>query len=105
MNEILKHLCVVVKVRGNEKFIITAYFTDKIKKVMLYRKRSKDMVWPGRRFLRNSFWKKAGYFRETENDTIMEKIDSEGNIIGFSILKVSAIRKKPITLALKNKVA
>ena len=36
---------------------------------------------------------KKGYFRETENDAIMEKVDEEGNIIGFSILKVSALKK------------
>ena len=32
-------------------------------------------------FLEILFEKKEGYFRETENDAIMEKIDSEGNTI------------------------
>ena len=50
--------------------------------------------------------KKAGYFKETENDAIMEKIDNEGNVIGFSILKVSALKEqKPISIGLKKHVA
>ena len=45
---------------------------------------------------------KPGYFKETENDAIMEKIDNKGRVIGFSILKVSALKgKKPISLSLK----
>ena len=47
--------------------------------------------------------KKAGYFRETENDAVMEKVDEEGNIIGFSILKVSALKEqKPLSISLKS---
>ena len=41
-------------------------------------------------YLEVLFEKKTGYFKETENDAIMEKVDAEGNIIGFSILKVRA---------------
>jgi len=26
---------------------------------------------------------KEGYFRESDNDAVMEKVDSQGNIIGF----------------------
>jgi uncharacterized protein YuzE len=49
---------------------------------------------------------KEGYFIETENDAIMEKVDKEGNIIGFSILKVSALKsEKPISINLRNKSA
>ena len=43
-------------------------------------------------YLEVLFEQKKGYFRETENDAVMEKVDEEGNIIGFSILKVSALR-------------
>ncbi|MBM3238360.1 DUF2283 domain-containing protein [Candidatus Poribacteria bacterium] len=39
-------------------------------------------------YLEVIFERKAGYFRETENDAVMEKVDEEGNTIGFSILKV-----------------
>jgi hypothetical protein len=49
------------------------------------------------------FEQKAGYFRETENDAVMEKVDKQGNIIGFSILKVSALKKaKPLSISLKR---
>ena len=51
------------------------------------------------------FERKAGYFRETENDAVMEKVDEEGNIIGFSILKVSALKEKPLSIDLKSHVA
>ncbi len=46
---------------------------------------------------------KKGYFRETENDAVMEKVDEEGNIIGFSILRVSELNEKPLSIALKSK--
>ena len=46
--------------------------------------------------------RKAGYFRETENDAVMEKVDEEGNIIVFSILKVSALKERePISVSLR----
>lgn len=48
---------------------------------------------------------KKGYFKETENDSVMEKVDEEGNIIGFSILKVSHLHKIPLSVSLKSSVA
>ena len=56
-------------------------------------------------YLEVLFEKKAGYFRETENDAVMEKVDEEGNIIGFSILKVSALKEKPLSINLESYVA
>lgn len=57
-------------------------------------------------YLEVLFDKKKGYFKETENDAIMEKIDEDGNIIGFSILKISAIKEqKPLTISLKKQAA
>lgn len=57
-------------------------------------------------FLEVLFERKAGYFKETENDAVMEKVDKEGNVIGFSILKVSALKEqKSISLELKKHVA
>ena len=51
------------------------------------------------------FEKKEGYFKETENDAVMEKIDKNGEVIGFSILKVSALKEqKPISLILKSDI-
>ena len=53
-------------------------------------------------YLEVIFERKAGYFRETENDAVMEKVDEEGNIIGFSILKVSALKERePISVGLR----
>ena len=53
-------------------------------------------------YLEVLFERKAGYFKETENDAVMEKVDNKGKIIGFSILKVSALKgQKPISLSLK----
>ncbi|MDP2846463.1 MAG: DUF2283 domain-containing protein [Candidatus Methanoperedens sp.] len=54
-------------------------------------------------YLEVLFEKKAGYFKETENDAVMEKVDTKGNVIGFSILKVSALKaKSPLSVSLKN---
>ena len=54
-------------------------------------------------YLEVLFEKKAGYFKETENDAVMEKVDEKGNVIGFSILKVSTLKeKKPLSVSLKN---
>ena len=52
-------------------------------------------------FLEVIFEQKPGYFRETENYQVMEKVDQEGNIIGFSVLRVSALKKAPLEIALR----
>jgi len=46
-------------------------------------------------YLEVIFDQKAGYFRETENDQVMEKVDDEGNVLGFSVLRVSAMKESP----------
>jgi hypothetical protein len=52
------------------------------------------------------FEKKAGYFKETDNDAIMQKVDTYGNIIGFSILNVSSLKEqKPVLINLVRNVA
>ena len=57
-------------------------------------------------FLEVLFDIKPGFFKDTDDDAIMEKVDNEGNIIGFSILKVSELqRQKPLSLTLKSKTA
>jgi len=55
-------------------------------------------IWYGREgdYMEVLFEKKAGYFRETENDAVMEKVDNEGNVIGFSILKFSTLKQNEI---------
>jgi len=48
-------------------------------------------------FLEVLFEKTKGYFKETDNDSIMEKISKDNRIIGFNIINVSKITsKKPI---------
>ncbi|MCZ8239861.1 MAG: DUF2283 domain-containing protein [Leptospiraceae bacterium] len=53
-------------------------------------------------FMEVLFEKKEGYFVETENDSVMEKVDKEGNIIGFSILNFSSGKDKSISVSLKE---
>lgn len=57
-------------------------------------------------YLEVLFERKAGYFRETANDAVMEKVDDKGNIIGFAILKMSALRgQKPLAVTLASQAA
>jgi len=51
-------------------------------------------------YLEVIFDQRPGYFRETESDQVMEKVDEEGHVIGFSVLRVSAMRDKPLEVAL-----
>lgn len=51
-------------------------------------------------YLEVTFEKKAGFFRETANDQVMEKVDTKGNILGFSVTKISKLRKRPLEVAL-----
>ncbi|PYV38266.1 MAG: DUF2283 domain-containing protein [Acidobacteria bacterium] len=57
-------------------------------------------------YLEVLFDRRAGHFKETENDAVMEKVDSQGNIIGFSILKVSTLSSQsPLSISLKKRTA
>ena len=51
-------------------------------------------------YLEVIFDQKPGYFRETPSDQVMEKVDEDGNILGFSVLRVSALKEKPLEVAL-----
>ncbi len=51
-------------------------------------------------YLEVVFDQKPGYFRETACDQVMEKVDEEGNILGFSVLRVSSLRQAPLEVAL-----
>jgi len=46
-------------------------------------------------YLEVLFAHKEGYFRETDNDAVMEKVDNSGELIGFSIFKVRALKGQP----------
>ena len=41
-----------------------------------------------------------GFFRQTKNDAVMEKIDDKGNILGFSVMNISKLGKKPLQVSL-----
>ncbi len=57
-------------------------------------------------YLEVLFAKKKGYFKETVNDAVMEKVDDDGKVIGFSILKVSSIKEQePLSISLKRQTA
>jgi len=46
------------------------------------------------------FDQQEGYFRATEDDRVMEKVDAQGNVLGFSILAVSSLKGPPLLVAL-----
>ena len=52
-------------------------------------------------FLEVTFEQKPGYSRPTDNDQVMERVDEDGNIIGFSILRVSTLKNAPLEVALR----
>ncbi|ELS04558.1 Protein of unknown function (DUF2283) [Xenococcus sp. PCC 7305] len=50
-------------------------------------------------YLEVLFSDKPGYMRETDNDAVMERVDEEGNLLGFSVLGVSNLeREKPLVV-------
>ena len=61
----------------------------------------KVRIWydPEGDYLEVIFDQKPGYFRETVSDQVMEKVDDHGNILGFSVLKVSSLSKTPLEVA------
>ena len=62
----------------------------------------KVRIWYDREgdYLEVIFDQRLGYFKETGNDQVMERVDDAGNILGFSILRVSALRNIPLEVAL-----
>lgn len=52
-------------------------------------------------FLEVRFSDKPGIMRETKNDAVMERVDEDGNILGFSIMQVSRLAgQKPLVAEL-----
>ena len=51
-------------------------------------------------FLEVVFDQREGYFRETPNDQVMEKVAPDGTVLGFSVLKVSSLHERPLEVAL-----
>ena len=44
-------------------------------------------------YLEVRFSDAAGYMKETKNDALMERVDAQGHIIGFSVMGVSRFKK------------
>ena len=51
-------------------------------------------------YLEVTFEQREGFFRATANDHVMEKVDEDGKVLGFSIQRVSALRPEPLVVAL-----
>jgi hypothetical protein len=51
-------------------------------------------------FLEVMFEQRAGVFRQTANPHVMEKVDEKGNVLGLSILRVSALHEAPLEVTL-----
>jgi uncharacterized protein YuzE len=48
-------------------------------------------------FLEVLFSDKAGYMKETNNEAVMERVDEQGNVLGFTVMGVSRLAKeKPL---------
>ena len=48
-------------------------------------------------FLEVRFSDAAGYEKETQHDAVMERVDAQGRVIGFSVMGVSKFKKdKPL---------
>ena len=48
-------------------------------------------------FLEVRFSDAAGYEKETQHDAVMERVDAQGRVIGFSVMGVSNFKKdKPL---------
>jgi uncharacterized protein YuzE len=60
-------------------------------------------VWydPEGDYLEVIFDEREGYFRETDDDRVMEKVDIQGSVLGFSILGVGSLKGVPLQVALR----
>ena len=97
----LKYLDVVVKVRRRpfrDHGILDEQGEERTCAVADHRIR----VWfdPEGDFLEVMIDDRPGFFRETSNDQVMEKVDEEGRVIGFSIMRIGSLRTKPLELSI-----
>ena len=56
----------------------------------------KGIIW--RSFLNRG----PAFSARRSNDQVMEKVDEQGKIIGFSVMKISALKKAPLDLVLND---
>ncbi len=45
-------------------------------------------------FLEVRFSDESGFMKETNHDAVMERVDAQGHVLGFSILGVSRFRRE-----------
>lgn len=96
-----KLLCVVVKVvAGRLRTDRLPHRQAQTRRGYMERGAVKLYYDPEGDYMEVLFDKKAGYFRETEDDRIMEKVDTNGNVLGFSALNISSLKGKPFEVAL-----
>lgn len=60
-------------------------------------------VWydPEGDYLEVLFSEAPGYMRETNDDALLERVDEDGHVIGFSIMNVSRLpQNRPLTAEL-----
>ena len=52
-------------------------------------------------FLEVLFSDQPGFMRETEHDAVMQRVDEQGNLLGFTVMQVSRLAKeKPLVAEL-----
>ncbi len=63
---------------------------------------AKIKVWFDREadYLEVIFDQREGCFQKTADERVMEKVDAQGNVLGFSILGVSGLQGPPLQVAL-----
>lgn len=94
-----KWLCVVVKYPPGDGFMVTAYLTDQLKPGETTGRNNmaeKVKVWfdPEADYLEVQFREAVGFMRPTAHDAVMERVDGQGHVLGFSVLGVSRFRKE-----------
>jgi uncharacterized protein YuzE len=58
-------------------------------------------IWfdPEADFLEVLFSDAPGFMRETENDAVIERVDTDGKLLGFSVFNISQLSKEKPLLA------
>ena len=64
----------------------------------------KIKIWydPEGGFLEITLRNAPGFFQETALDQVMKKVDSDGRVLGFSILRVSSLKGDPLEVSLSS---
>lgn len=64
-------------------------------------KRTVDIWYDGEAdLLEVMFERREGYFRDTDDEHVMEKVDEAGNLLGFSIMGLRRMKQGKVQVAL-----